>query len=443
MYLSLFFFQAKWNYNCRTDVAYVFISEAVVRASDKIELTLDALRDYSAMISAQNKKAAFKYLDYIEDVLNNLTTYWVRRMNEIFACTQVSIEFELRRYDDMMQKEYQDVIDRIRAKLTSIQKMISSSSQPTDDFVKLQHQTNHSIATILATVDDLYILSSAFLVNLVTREAQNTVDRISRTFLSNHIPSYQYVASEQIDFCGNISEQNSKIEKVLKTLARAINIESVIEIDANSAEAEFEKKQDLYRFADSAEKFHTAPTDSQRLLQSTLENGSYYLGSLIRVTSEQRRHKVNDFITKSYRTSINSFVMALDRITVNLEVIKENNPFRTIVDTLLNSLDEIIRPPANQQYTRGKRISINSNGWGDLKQNVQKKFESMTRAYSDAFRTKKVELFDTLKIKLENIVVRSKVYASSLSIQNYLLTDTCPLAADYQRFKVMEMYNII
>lgn len=430
------------------------LEEKTLKMTSKIvgdaQLLLMLVRQRSATMSDQNKRSAAQYVSDIRDALKESTNVGIQKANQIVLDKIRDVENELTSFgfviDDSVNSYVKDVgydIQTIRSKVSRAE--TGDAAQVLETALS---EVEQEIRSLVADIDQMYSHFGGYIIQTVEHFMENASDRIS-IMLNGQRRSCDCSLSDRISMCYNITSQNDVVYKNLETVAKMINfvqnatdtVADVVgiysEVDKNYV-AKFEKSKDI---------LEKTMDDAKQTINLILENDYNFLGSTMRQFAYEDHSILQEFMVRSMKTIIQSLARRLQTTMDNFEVVKPVEHRTKLVIELEEKLDDLVNEMKSKAFliadTSQRSEFEQKVNLQELKNLLKTSFANVTHTVNTAFNDNRNRLTAKLKYNLGYIVKQQLPHISSLTLQNYIPSDICPLALDYQKFIMSRLKQVM
>jgi len=240
---------------------------------------------------------------------------------------------------------------------------------------------------------------------------------------------------ERINMCYNISSQNGLVSRELEQVIFMVN---VVQNTTDTVQGLERIYADQSLFKESRNSLQKTEDDSRHTIDTILGDDNCFLGSAVRKLAYEDHATLKEFMIRSMKTVIQSLAKSLHTTMDGFEVVKPVEHRNRLViqvekllETLVNEMKSkaMLVPDAAQRAQLEHRANL-----GELKDLLKTKFANVTEVVNNLFDDNRDRLSDNLKYNLGYIAGQQLPYISTLTIQNYIPSDVCPLSVDYQKF---------
>lgn len=410
------------------------------RALNETEVILSKVQDSVNLIRDDNMQIAVKYIEAIKEMLQERTRYAVNQINRIVGDKIREIENELTSFDYVITDASSGIVDYTLQDMKTLRDSIPSITNETyrNDLENVFATVDKQLASAFEDLDEMYTFYGSYMGDIIDHKVQNATDRISMIVNSNR-RQCECTIKEKINFCYTVSTQNVKISQQLESLVKVFGIVNNTTDILDTLEPVMLKNTDQHTcnlISEARLTLNKALEKGEALLESLLKDDNCFLGSAVRKTAYQNHGQVKEYIQNNFATSIWSLSKTLNDTTSDFKVVKESHR-KQVEEDLTKGLDALtheilmktksLGPEAYNEY-------LTKSSFPDVKSWMDTKFQNVTEVINPLFAKRQSGIAETLKYNLQFVVFQQVPFISSLSVQNYLPTDVCPISTDYQRF---------
>ncbi|KAK7574500.1 hypothetical protein V9T40_011691 [Parthenolecanium corni] len=405
------------------------------------QLLLTLVRQRSATMSEQNKISAAKYVSDVRDALKESINVGIQKANQIVLDKIRDVENELTSFNFVIDHEVDSYGKDVGFDIQTIQTRVSKaeSANVVQVLEEALSQVEHLIGSLEADIDKMYSQYGSYIIQTVENFMKNASDRIS-IMLNAQRRGCDCSISDRITICYNITSQNDVVYKNLLTVAKMINFvqnttDTVKDVVNIYSEVD---KNNVAKFENSKVTLEKVTDDARHEIDSILANDYNFLGSAVQKFAYEDHSVLQEFMIRSMKTVIQSLVGRLQTTMDNFEVVKPEQHRIKLVDEVkekLEGLESEMKSKALLIADAALRSEFEQKAnLEELKGLLKIRFADITRVVNTAFSDQRNQITTKLKYNLGYIVRQQLPYISSLTLQNYIPSDICPLALDYQKF---------
>ncbi len=423
--------------------------EALKETTDVIndtQETLSKIREKTATMSEQNKKAATKYVANIRDILKKRTQYSVQKLNDMISDKVREIEKEFDSFDTLVVKNQSGLVDifnkNIKTEYDNIAQKIDSKSG-TESLDQVIRIAEREISDMLDSIDQMYRNNVNDLAETVINEVASITYRISKLLKAERKYTNSTVQN-RIDMCYNISSQNKLITdqltstmKVIKDIADTRKKVDTLEFSVEDLD-EYSKQT----FEDAKSRLTKTEQTDREFLDSLVQDESNFLGSMVTKDSFADNEDTKTFVLDSFKAVIDNFPKYLNETLSKYSAVKEEN-FRKVaveVEAILKEVgDDLKAKAALITSTDTRNEYIEKANFEKLKSYTTNRLANMLQQINAIFRNMRDEWLDKLEYVMEYLSENQLPHVNDQSVKKYLPTDLCALATDFQKYVLSTM----
>ncbi|XP_065219186.1 uncharacterized protein LOC135844769 [Planococcus citri] len=410
------------------------------KALNETEVVLSKVQDSVKLIRDDNTQLAVTYVEAIKEMLQERTRYAVNQINRIVNDKIREIENELTSFDYVITEASAGIVDYTLQDMKNLRDSIPSITNETyrADLENVFEKVDKQIASAFSDLDEMYTFYGSYMGDIIDHKVQNATDRISLIVNSNR-RQCECTIKEKINFCYTISSQNVKISQQLESLVKVFGIVNNTTDILDTLEPVMLKNTDQHTcnlISEARLTLNKALEKGEALLESILKDDNCYLGSAVRKTAYQNHGAVKEYVKNNFEVAIRSLSTDLNRTTADFQVVKESHR-KQVEEDLAKGLEALTHEILMKTKRLGKEPYeeyLTKASFPDTKSWMDMKFQNVTQVINPMFAKKQADIAEALKYNLQYVVFQQVPFISSLSIQNYMPTDVCPLSTDYQKF---------
>lgn len=399
------------------------------------------VRQRAASLSEQNKISAAQYVSGIRDTLKEYTNVGIQRTNQIVLDKIRDVENNLISFSLIIDQEVDSYVKDVGSDIRTFQSRVATaeSRDASQVLEAALEQVDHEIRSLVNDIDQLYSSYRIRVCQAVEYYMRTATDQIS-ILLNGQRRNSNCCIPDRVDVCYNISVQNDVVHRSLGNVLKMINFVH------NTTQA-VEEVEDIFAGVDpnSVTKFEASKTaleetmnDGRQTINSILSNDYLFLGSAVRELGYEDHVQLQEFIIRSMKTVIHSLVRSLQTSMDNFEVVKPVEHCDKLVAEIredLESFEKEVKSKASLIADAVLRAEFESKAnLTELKDLLNFRFANVTHVVNGAFSEDRHRLTGNLRFNLAHIGEQQLPYISSLTLQNYIPTDVCPVALDYQKY---------
>ncbi len=399
---------------------------------------LSKIRERTATMSEQNKKAAAKYVADIRDILKERTRRSVQKLNEMILDKIPEIENELNSFDALVigiQSGLVDIFNKdIKTEYDSIVQNMDSENV-TESLDRLIRIVKREMSDMLDDIDLMYKNYSNELVDTVINKVTNTTDRISM-LLTAEREHANNTLQNRIDICYNISLQNVQIADQLKSTMKVIKdiADTRKKVDTLAFSVEDLDEYSKQTFDDAKSHLTKTEQTDREFLDALAEDESNFLGSLVTKDSFEDNENTKTFVLGSFKAVIGNLPKYVNETMSKYVVLKDEDlkKMATEVEASLKKIGDDLRAKAaliNSTATRNEYLE--KANFENLKSWMAKRFANVSQQVNAIFQDRKDGWIDALECTAEYINENQLPYLNDLSVRNYLPTNICPFVDQF------------
>lgn len=410
-------------------------------AVNETDVILNKVKESISIISEYNAQAALKYVNAIQEILKERTRYAVQKINRIVMDKIREIENELTSFDYVITEASSGIVDYTLQDMKKLRESISLTTNATyrTDFENVFDGVQAKIASTFEDLDSMWTFYGSYMSDIIERKVQNATDSISMIVNSNR-RYCKCTMKEKVNFCYTISAQNVKISVQLESLIKVFGIVNNTSDILDTLQPILLKNSDQHScdlLAEARNVVNKALVKSENVLKTALKDDDCFLGTAAQKSAYENHQNVKDFVLRSFETSIQSLAKNLNVTTSDFKVVQEKHR-KEIEQDLTNALaamsDEIRAKTKRLTNFTDLEEYVQRSSFSNMRLWMDTKFQNVTNVVNPMFEKRQNEIADDLKYTLQFIVSQQVPFISSLSVQNYLPIDICPLSTNYQKF---------
>lgn len=425
----------------------VQITSTVVKDAQNL---LMQVRERSATMSDQNKRSAAEYVAGIRNALKERTNMGVQQANKIVLDKIRDVENELTSFSLVIDDAVSSFVEDADFDINNIQSKVSKaeSGDAAQVLETAMRQVEEEIRAMLNDVDQMFSFYGRYIGNIVERSMQNATDRISM-MLNAQRRSCDCSVIDRINMCYNISSQNGEVSKNLMSVIKMVNVVQNTTDTVKGLEyiyADVDKRSHSL-FEESRHSLQKITDDCRHTMDAIMENDNCFLGSMVRRLAYEDHATLKEFMIRSMKTVIQSLARNLHSTMDTFEVVKPVEHRNRLVIEVEEKLEKLVNEMKSKALLVAdatQRVELeNKANLGEVKDLLKTKFANVTNVVNNFFNENRDRLSNNLKYNLGYIAGQQLPYISTMTIQNYIPSDVCPLSVDYQKFISTTMKNVI
>lgn len=392
---------------------------------------LAQVEERSLTLKTSHQLIATNFFDAVAKDLTQKTNATIQNIDQMVEQTVHEINEEI----DMFEKGVSEGFDGfVNLTIEKLQEIKNSANAENDDEVitKLIVEAADAITMLLKDTEQMYLFYSRYLTSVLESKLQNTTDKMSMLLHSQR----RFIAAKNIDrinLCYNVSTQNTKMSRLLKSILDSMSAIGQTIDNINGLKSIHQTKSDEHAQLVSKSKSALSDTmESSRLtLDQLLKDDFCYLGSAVRKMTQQRHGSFKQALLKNLTTTVESLASKWDAATSDFRVIRGDQRLRIAKDLLnsIQSMMDVINAKARRHGKNEELEKLNA-----VKSSLMKKFDEMTVTVNSIFEKSQTFTSESLHNYLRFTIDRQLASLPSLSVQNFIPDDLCPLAMNYQAY---------
>lgn len=411
-----------------------------MRVISETEVVLKEVRQQADIMCEKNRQAALKYVTEIRDTMKDRTKMGVEKVNRVVEENLSSIRVELLALETTTKDIFNGLVDIFQSDINEAINNLSSADDQnlTSALNTAISQAEYELNTMWNDIDQMYSYYSSYTTDLIQNKGQNITERINGLVASQK-RYCDCTLYERVSMCYNISLANIETSRTIEKLVHAINniynatdvVDKLHYMHSDADEHALSVTNDSTSMLDKYKK------DSQEMLEILIADHYCFLGSAVRHTSERTYPHIKRFILRSWRSAIQNASTGLNATLTVDPLIKEEYRHRMIDDAKesLKKLGDLIKTKASLlQDEASKNKFIEKADFVQLGYLMENRFKNVTEVINTAYTKDLWCAAEIMKYNVEFIVDQKVPFLSSITIQNYLPTDVCPLAVDFSNF---------
>lgn len=411
-----------------------------MRVISETEVVLKEVRQQADVMCQKNREAALKYVTEIRDSMKDRTIIGAKKVNQVIEENLSSIRVQLLALETTTKDIFNGLVDIFQSDINDTMNSLSAADEQnlTSALHKAISQAEYEVHSMWNDIDQMYTFYSSYTTDMIQNKGENITDRINGLVASQrrYCDCFLY---ERVSMCYNISLANIETSKTIEKLVHVINdlyntTNTVDKLHYMHPDAD---EHALSVINDSTSLLDKYKKSSQEMLETLIADHYCFLGSAVRHTSEQTYPHIKRFILRSWRSAIEKASSYMNSTLTVDPLIKDEYRHRIIDDSKesLRKLGDLIKTKASLlQDEATKNSFIEKADFKELGYLMESRFKNVTEVINTAYKQDLWCASETTKYNVQFIVDQKVPFVSSLSIQNYLPTDVCPLAVDFSNF---------
>lgn len=406
------------------------------------------VRERSATMSDENKRSAAEYVAGIRSALKERTNVGVQQANKIVLDKIRDVENELTSFSLVIDDAVGSFVEDADFEINNIRHKVSGaeSGDAAQVLESALRQVEEEIRAMLTDVDQMFSFYGRYIGSIVEHSMQNATDRIS-IMLNAQRRNCDCSVVDRINMCYNISSQNGEVSKNLQSVIKMVNVVQNTTDTVKGLENIYADVDKHSLFEESRHSLQKTIDDCRHTMDAILDNDYCFLGSTVRRFAYEDHSTMKEFMIRSMKTVIESLARNLHTTMETFEVVKPIEHRNRLVIEIEEKLEKLVNDMKSKALlvadaTYRAELEHKSE-LVQLKDLLKTKFANVTQVVNTFFNENRDRLSDKLKYNLGYIAGQQLPYISTLTIQNYIPSDVCPLSVDYQKFISTTMQNVI
>lgn len=413
------------------------------------EAVLYHVREKVRRLNRENGESAFKYAIDLRDTMQQQTKIGIDKVKSMILDNVRNIKNELGPLDITAQDIFKEQVRNFETNIENIIATLSAANtknlkQTLDDAIL---QAGEEVKVMWKYMEHLYTKYTIYSTEIIQEKVQNMTAQISHwiDLQGKYNTSLQY---ERASMCYNISLANVEISKTMKTIVQVMD-------NLYNATQTIYSKQAMYADADQhtltiIDESKSLLNEYQRkchyLLNCILKDNFSFLGSAVHLAVQRTHPYIKKYILRKWKSSVLSANLVFDSNFSIEPMIKEeySSQISNSVEEILTKLGDVIKMKAvllqdevtEKQYMEKAKFD-------DLSTLMKNKYQNVTNVTHYLVATSLASTVDQMRQNLKEIVDQKLPSLSTLSIQNYLLTDVCPKSANFMDYTVYFINQVI
>lgn len=419
------------------DEIYHMTTEVVGEA----EAILQDIREHASHMNRKNRESAHRFVVKILDIVKANKKLGISRVNSLIQAGIDQIKFELQALENTTQSSASILIGMTKKDIQRIADNVSSLDDSSiietleDALVKV----HKCIQGLWRDLDEMYTYHVFYSSEAIGNKVENMTTNIIK-FLR---PEREYrdtkVLYEHVSMCYNISQANIE---TARTIERALKLEDNLYNTTNTIHSLQSLYSGVHEHAEAVIRDSTALLEkyektTQDLVNDLLHDYYYFLGTAIRNQGETLYPQCKRFIINAWKATIESAHSIFQSAVANHLLIKDEHR-EQLVGSVENSLtklgDQFRIKAASMTNETVKKKFIDRAQFEDLNTLMRNRFENATQVINSLYTSGLSSTSERLRFDVEFIIDQRVPFLSTLTDQNFVPTDVCPLAAEFRDY---------
>lgn len=389
------------------------------------------VEEKSSTLKTHHQMIASNFFDTTAKDLTQQTNLTIQNLDQMIEQTIHEINEEMDTFEKGVSEGFDGFVTQAIENLQEIQKSVNAENDDSA-ITKLTVKAADTIEMLLKDTEQMYMFYSRYLTTVLENKLQNTTDRMSKLLHSQR----RFVAAKNIDrinLCYNVCTQNTKTSRLLKSIMESMSVIGQTTDVINGLKSIHLTKSDEHAQLVSNAKSSLADTmESGRLaLDQLLKDDFCYLGSAVRKMVLQRHGSFKQALLKNLTSTVESLSTKWNSLSTNFQVIRSDQRLRMAKD-FLNSVQNMMDAINAKARRHGENEELER--LMAVQSSLMQRFDEMTSKVNSVFETSQNYTSESLHNYLRFTVDRQLSNLPTLSMQNFIPDDICPLAINYQAY---------
>lgn len=412
------------------------VLQMTLKAVNEADSILKEVSEQANKMSHKNRQAAMQYVIKLRDSLKEYSKIGTEKVDSMIKDDIKNIADELSALKTTIKEVSNRLVEIAESEIDEIANSVASK-----EMKNLTQELEDSISRAVDEVeamwnglDQLSVLYTSYWSDLIEKKVQNMTGKV--TYLMNTQGKlFNGTVEERLRMCQNISltnmEASNTIQKMVElmdslynTTRTVDNLQSVyLDSDQNTSKIIQESKLVLSKYQKK----------SKKTLDTLLDDNFYFLGSAVRISAVSMSTYLKRYILTSWRISLGNAIRAFNQATSDHLLITEK--YRTrFIDNVKRSLqllkNEVQKKATlldkNEQNRFEKLVSFDK-----LNVLMNNRFKNLIEVTNYQFESSLASIGEALRFRMDFMTNQILPSFPTLTIQNYLPTDICPLSMDF------------
>lgn len=406
------------------------ITQATLSTVNTTSTILSQVEERASTLKTQHQLIATQFFDTIAQDLTQRTNVTTQNLTQMVQQTIHEINMELDMFEQGVSEGFEGFATLA---LEKIQEIKTSAKIETDDtaITNLTVEAADAITTLLQDTEQMYLFYSRYLTSVLENKLQNTTDRMSALLRSQP----RFVASRSIDrinLCYNVCSQNTKTSQLLKSILNTMDAIGQTTDVINGLKAIHKSdKHSALKMSQSKLALAEAMESGRRSLDQLLEADLCYLGTAVRQVVQQRHGLLRQALLVNLSMAVENLSTKWDSITSHFQIIRGTQRLRMAKD-LLEAVQSMMDALNEKARSHGKNEQLENLIL--VKSSMMEQFDNITSKVNTIFENSQHFTSESLHNYLKFTIDRQLAKLPTLSVQNFIPDDLCPLAMNYQSY---------
>lgn len=392
---------------------------------------LAQVEEKSSTLKRNHQLIAANFFDTVAKDLTQKTNATIQNIDLMVQETMHEVNEEIDIFEKGVSEGFDGFVAQAIEKLQEIQNSVNAENDD-DVITKLTVQATDTIAMLLKDTEQMYLFYSRYLTTVLENKLQNTTDKMSMFLHSQR----RFIAAKNIDrinLCYNVCTQNTKMSRLLKSILDTMSAigQTTDIINGLKSIHQTRSDEDAQLISESKSALGDTMETGRLTLDHLLKDDFCYLGSAVRKMTQQKHGSFKQALLKNLTTTVESLATKWDAATSNFHVIRSDQRLRMAKDFLnaVQNMMDAINAKARRHGNNEELQNLIA-----IKSSLMEKFDEMTATVNSIFENSQKYTSESLHNYLKFTIDRQLSGLPSLSVQNFIPDDLCPLAMNYQAY---------
>lgn len=407
------------------------IYQLTKKVVDQADAILSEVRQRASQLNRQNRESAHRFVVQILDAMKQHRQLGIQKVTQMIDEGTKGLQFQMQALEATTRNSASLLVGMAEEGLERIVGTVSVSGDAnlTQTLEEAIVEAEKCIRVLWSDLDQMFSHHVLYSLEVIGEQVENMTTQMIKYLRPEREFRNASIRYQHVKMCYNISQANMEtaatIEQLLELqdhLYKTTNtIHSLQAIAGQQSDSELQKYEKM----------------CQELLNDLLHGHNYFLGLEIRNQSDHLYPQMKRFIIGAWIAAVQKASSIFQEMVSGRAILKDEHRKR-FLDDVEHSLQQL-----GKQLKTKAGIMVNATAaskftqlaqFEDLSTLMRDRFQNATNVINQLYTEGLAKVSEDLDFDVEFFIDQRIPFLSTLTDQNFLPTDTCPLAMEFRDY---------